>query len=91
MRERALEMDSHQECIGSEEWPLEAELLFGLRWWEEEEEEEGERWKSMAVEMGKAPSTPEETKQLSLTNKVFTVYSLLHTFLLNSIQGPNCP
>lgn len=31
MRERALEMDSHQECIGSEEWPFETwreELLL---------------------------------------------------------------
>lgn len=66
MRERALEMDSHQECIGSEEWPFGGvgeELLLGRRWWSEEEvEEEGEppwRWKfkSMVVveEIGEAP------------------------------------
>lgn len=30
MRERALEMDSHQEYIGSEEWPF---WDTGLTWW----------------------------------------------------------
>ena len=50
MRERALEMDSHQECIGSSEVVVAVVMAgFGVGVVEEVVEEDGELPKSMAV------------------------------------------